>query len=92
MEQLRGGERSKHAYIAVVRWLIGWLGLFLGDLFVFSLLSSAPLDLATRQHEVIVIALASPWTMGHITDFDKLPIDGVGLRKTEIITYRRGYT
>ena len=53
----------------------------------FVVLLRVLLHLPPSDDEMIVFAVASPWAGRHVTDFDKLPVDDVGWRETEIIAH-----
>src|SRR6266496_4389530 len=52
--------------------------------------SQTLLGLAAGNDEVIIFAVAPPWTRRHIANFDKLPIGHVSWRESEVIAHGRG--
>src|SRR5258707_1284351 len=52
--------------------------------------SHALLALATRDDEMIVIAVTSPGTRRHIPNFNKLPVRHISRRQPQIIAHRGG--
>src|SRR6266446_2142746 len=66
----------------------GMVPLFLGVAGTAALLHQTLFGLATRNHKMIVLAIAAPWSGRHVLSVHELPIGNVSWLQPKVIAHR----